>query len=161
MGFSLIFKTDKNNRGILTISFLNRALFVFMFLVFTATLFMDIYSGHKPVLTSIVVLFCIAGLLYRECWIFDPTEKTVTYSIGIVPFVKKTTIPFSNIESIRIISIQHTKDNVQQMQSKIQTKNGIKIPELEIVKPRFERSFTERTEKVAQILEKQIEYITI
>ncbi|OJF77330.1 MAG: hypothetical protein BKP49_02385 [Treponema sp. CETP13] len=161
MGFSLIFKTDKHNRGILTISFLYRTLFVFMFLVFVATFFMDIFSGHKPVLTSILVLFCIVGLLYRECWVFDSIEKTVSYSIGIVPFVKKTTIPFSNIDSICIVSIKHTKDNIQQMQSQIVTNNGNQLPELETVKPRSASPFTERTKKIAQILEKQIEYITL
>lgn len=160
MGFSFIFKTDKKNRGFLTISYFFRALFISMFLVFLATIFFDFSAGNIPLVAIILAFFCIIGFLYRECWVFDPNRQILTYSVGIFPFVKNTTVPFSNIKSIQIVTIQHTKEKIHQMQSKIQTNDGTTLPELETVKQRSATSFTEHTKKIAQILEKQIEYIT-
>lgn len=161
MGFSLIFKTDKKNRGILTIGCLFRILLIFMVLVFTGVIILDVLEGNKPILAFVFGLFCLIGAMYRECWIFDPNTKTIIYTNGIGPFSKQIRQPFSNIESIQIISIKHTKDKIQQMQSQLQTKDGTPLPELETVKPRVTTSFTERTQNIAQILEKEIEYISL
>jgi hypothetical protein len=161
MAFSLIFKTDKKNRGILTIGFFFRILLIAITLIFSAVFILDFLEGRNPIMTLILVLFCLIGSVYRESWIFDPNTKTITYTNGIGPFVKKIKQPFSNIESIQILTISNSKNKFQQIQSQLQTKDGTTIPEIETVKNRFATSFTERTQNIAQILEKQIEYIQL
>lgn len=66
------------------------------------------YSLREGVLLSsmihivILLLISLAGSLYRDSWIFDNEEQTITSRWGFGPFVKRTSYHFDEIERLEL-----------------------------------------------------------
>lgn len=55
--------------------------------------------GFIPLFIILLLLLC---LIYRDSWIFDNDDKTVTYIWGFGPFVKKQHFKYSDIKRIEV-----------------------------------------------------------
>lgn len=100
MEIPLRLKKDAAGRLVYSIPLWYRAITAIMILAIVVAL---ISSGGTPSLVAwIILVLLILGLLYEERWIADTKEKRLLHSGGIWPFVKKTSLGFSELESFRL-----------------------------------------------------------
>lgn len=62
-------------------------------------------DGPETMVAPIVLwVLCLAGMLYRECWLFLPQERKIVSLFGFGPFVRRRTIAF---DAVRTLSVSH------------------------------------------------------
>ncbi|NCC64490.1 MAG: hypothetical protein EOM15_07525 [Spirochaetia bacterium] len=50
----------------------------------------------------VLMLFTLFGALYKDSWVFDTTEKTITNIYGFGPFCKKSRFDFAEVERLEL-----------------------------------------------------------
>lgn len=68
----------------------------------TISVLMDRSFTVSALFPILLLLVGIIGFGYRESWLFDPTERTVTYVFGVYGLVKRRVHPVDTIGRIEI-----------------------------------------------------------
>lgn len=80
---------------------LSGVFFVFLTIGFISVVSSEDWSifGFIPVFVMILLFLCLS---YRDSWIFNNDEKTISYIWGFGPFVKKQCFQYSDIKRIEV-----------------------------------------------------------
>jgi hypothetical protein len=96
----LLLKKDPSGRLIYSIPLWYRIVTAIMIIAIVVAL---ISSGGSPSIVAwIILVLLVFGLLYEERWGADTKEKQLLHSGGIWPFVKTTSVDFSELKGFRL-----------------------------------------------------------
>lgn len=106
MGITLSFHTNKKGQGIFTIPVLWRIIFSLVLFILLV-IFFQIFITQKEVsiFTALLIIVSILAVLYREVWIFDSENQTVSFLSGFGTFVRKTIFNSEQIDNLILISV--------------------------------------------------------
>lgn len=102
--FSYDFRS-KGNKAFYGPSILFRSLCAIFFVFLTIGFITVVSSGDWDMLGLIplaVIILLFLCLIYRDSWIFDNDQKTITYIWGFGPFVKKERYKYSDIKRVEV-----------------------------------------------------------
>ncbi len=88
--------------------------FRILFLVLTAAIAVGLYAVYGDLkasgepMTGLIVptligIFCLAGMLYEEIWIFDRKQRIIYHRFGLKILSKKSAYSFDDSESLELV----------------------------------------------------------
>ena len=162
MFFSMIFYTDKNGRGIWTISPIFRFVMLGIFLLSSTTLLFPAQDeAEKGVISLIIPAFfaltSVSGILYRDCCIFDAQTRILSYTTGLIFLSKRRIIPFHDIGSVRFITVLQGKKPIE-FQCALYSKEEHLLADIEHVKKNAQTALEQRAKKAAALIGCPLEY---
>jgi len=158
MFFSTIFYIDSKRRGIWTINPVFRIV-IFVILAVTAAsllLFSD-EDAPLPFLQYFFAAAASAGLLYRDCCIFDTKVKRVMHKIGFAFFVKKRSWSFDEIGSVYVAHLYRGK-KLFEIQCGLRSKSGELLADIEHAQKREKDAVERRAQQAASLIGCPVEY---
>lgn len=166
MFFSMIFYTDKKDRGVWTVNPLFRALMFIIFLLSAAALFVpastttDNTAAISFIIPAFFVLTSFLGTLYRDCCIFEPDSRTLILKTGLIFLSKCRLIPFDDIGSVRFITVCQGKNSIE-FQCALYSKEDRLLADIEHVKKNAQTALEQRAKKAAELIGCPLEYIKL
>ncbi len=159
MGYILSYTTDKNYNGVLSASKFVRGVFLLTALVLCGTFVYTIFTGSAGVFHGILSVLSLLAVFFRERWIFNPRNQSVTLEWGFLCFVQRSIFFADQIEQLSLIKIQHNKDKVFQMQFVLQA--GGKQVVIDTAKKHDFRKLEDNAVRAAEKIGFDLERITI
>ena len=158
MFFSTVFYIDSNRRGIWTINPVFRiVMFVILAVTAASLLLFSDEEAPLPFLQYFFTAAAAAGLLYRDCCIFDTEAKRVMHKIGFAFFVKKRSWSFDEIGSVSVAHLYRGK-KLFEIQCGLRSKNGELLADIEDVKKREKDAVERRATQAASLIGCPVEY---
>ncbi len=158
MFFSTVFYIDSKRRGIWTINPVFRiVMFVILAVTAASLLLFSDEEAPLPFLQYFFAAAAAAGLLYRDCCIFDTKAKRVTHKIGFAFFVKKRSWRFDEIGSVSVAHLYRGK-KLFEIQCGLRSKNGELLADIEHVKRRERDAVERRATQAASLIGCPVEY---
>ena len=88
--------------------------FRILFLVLTAAIAVGLYAVYgdlkasgepmsRLIVPTLIGIFCLAGMLYEELWIFDRKERMIYHRFGLKILSKKSVYSFDDSESFQLV----------------------------------------------------------
>ena len=166
MFFSMIFYTDKKDRGVWTVNPLFRALMLIIFLLSSAAFLFPSQSESRGgaaisfIIPAFFVLTSFLGTLYRDCCIFEPDSRTLILKTGLIFLSKCRLIPFDDIGSVRFITVCQGKNPIE-FQCALYSKEDRLLADIEHVKKNAQTALEQRAKKAAALIGCPLEYIKL
>lgn len=161
MFFSTVFYIDSKRRGVWTI---NPAFRIVMFVIFAVTaasfLLPPDEGAPLPFLRYFFAAAAAAGLLYRDCCVFDTQAKRITQKIGFAFFVKKRSWTFDEVGSLYVVHLYRGK-KLFEIQCGLRSKSGELLADIEHVQKREKDALERRAKQAASLIGCPVEYGTL
>ena len=166
--FAFILKSDQE--GVLELKFplLQRSLFIGIALLLSTTILMNLGNPLRQyTLPGVFLLISLFAALYDESWVFN--SAGAIHKHGIIFLHRRTEIPSSDIEAVRLSSFTKGTQDQQILQNKpfymktffvlsLELSDG-RIRDIEMVVERQQSRIEEKGKRIAEQIQKQLRII--
>ena len=127
--------------------------------------FFDGFSGKtlSPAALCVgaaVFLLCLSACIYRDCFIFDDTEKKLVHKNGFACFYKKKEIPFADIGCVRLFLLQRAGVPFA-LRCSLCSRDASILCDMDFVKKSKQHALERKAQKTAQYLHCPLERETV
>ena len=127
--------------------------------------FFDNFSGKtlSPAALCVgaaVFLLCLSACIYRDCFIFDDTEKKLVHKTGFACFYKKKEIPFADIGCVRLFLLQRAGVPFA-LRCSLCSRDASVLCDMDFVKKSKQHALERKAQKTARYLHCPLERETV